>query len=96
MQKNAPFPPFSPPFDEGNGEGAFGSEPPDSIRYRFVSFRFVSGPVSLGPIRFPFFRYRAAAITCSLGSQPPLGGLIPTCMATCGARNSAISLSLFS
>ena len=85
---------------------AFGSEPPDSIRYRFVSFRFVSfrfvsfrfvsGPVSLDPIRFPFFRYRAAAITHSLGSYPSLGGLIPTCRATCGAMNSAISLSLFS
>lgn len=88
--------PFSPPFDEGSGEGAFGSELPDSIRYRFVSFRFVSGSVSPCPIRFPFFRYRVAAITRSLGNQPPLGGLIPTCRATCGAMNSAISLSLFS
>ena len=84
--KKAPFPPFSPPFDEGSGEG-----PPDSICYRFVS-----GSVSPCPIRFPFFRYRVAAITRSLGNQPPLGGLIPTCRATCGAMNSAISLSLFS
>lgn len=62
----------------------------------FFSFRFVPDSVSPSPIRFPFFRYRAAAITRSLGSHPSLGGLIPTCSAACGAMNSAISLSLFS
>lgn len=96
MQKNAPFPPFSPPFDEVSGEGGhsvLGYPIPSAI----VFFRFVPDSVSLDPIRFPFFRYRVAvAVTCSLGSHPPLGGLIPTCRATCGAMNSAISLSLFS
>ena len=62
VTQNAPFSPFSPPFDEGSGEGSFGSELPDSIRYRFVLFRFVS---------FWYRTVRGVSRFSAIGLPPP-------------------------